>query len=76
MPLVIVNEGVKINKEYYRSKIFGSCGTPLGSAALRQPAMDIPAGFCSGAQGENDSGVVQSPFSKFHLICGIATVFT
>jgi hypothetical protein len=30
--------------------------------------MDIPGRLCSGAQGENNSGVVQSPF--FDLICG------
>jgi hypothetical protein len=55
-PWVIINEWVKIKKEYCES--------------------NIPAGFFSGAQGESDSGVVENPFSGFHLICEMATLLT
>jgi hypothetical protein len=75
-PLVIVNEGVKINKDYYQSKILEAVVLPWAQQHFGKPGTDIPGGFCSAAQGENDSEVVQSPFSGFHFICGMATLLT
>lgn len=42
------------------------CSTSMGTAAFQQR--------WTLQQGKNDSWVVQAPFSRFHHICGMATL--